>query len=203
MATNRLKRLVAAVAVVGLAGVCNALGRPTEEPPSRPVGPGWRPKDVDDALATEFPDHKLDQPLAVSDLVKRCPRVFGQQGLWIDPADDTERRLLKAQFHQQAREAYMQRVRIDIGCYGREEERYFNCLSELSDLAAELWADDARTLIPIMEELVLATKEAELYMIRRVKAGSQSPELLNAVRRHRLTAELALWKVKNGKPGGR
>jgi hypothetical protein len=73
----------------------------------------------------------------------------------------------------------------------------FECLTDVRTTATALWGDQPKELVLWLEEVVLATKEMEQYVLLRVVNGTDPPQALNYARRHRLKAEAELWKVKN------
>jgi RNA polymerase sigma factor (sigma-70 family) len=209
--------VLAAGGVVALAGLGTgyALTRPAAQPPGTPADPvakkqpppakaeNWTPPDGDPpgSPPSAFPDllppdRKVDD--YVAELMKVCPRVMGPDAPEVQAGDDAARKLLKARLHQGRLEARRVMTAVQIGRFDNTFLGvYLDCLSDMRAAAAELWADDPKTLVPWLEEFVAMGKHFERFVRARVEAAIDPPQLLYTAARHRLAAELALWKAKS------
>ncbi len=128
---------------------------------------------------------------------KLCPRMTGKIELAIGPTDDTLRKLLKARLAEGVMQVLRYRARIMIEAWfpGDRIEMY-ECLADIQTTVTELWGGQPRELVPWLEELVIVAKETERFHYLRVSIGTDPPQALDASRRHRFRAEIALWKAK-------
>ena len=215
--------VVASAGAIGLAGVGTAMGwqRPappiasaakpplprevaTTAPPKLdvPIEGDWVPKKLEDPVPTAFPDIKPpDAKLGDSkETEKACPRIFKGEGLTIDPADGTDRRLLKARLRQGVIEVQRFTTRVQLGTYASSEMfGHVGCLKDVQTVVEEVWANDRTTKEAWLKELLIVAKNLELYTVARMNAGTDPPQSLPAVRRHRLAVEAALWKATHPK----
>lgn len=151
---------------------------------------------------TVLPDPDPNDPKGrenrAEQLAALWPRLSGKVALKIEPTDDTLRKLLKAQLHQGAQEFYRRQVAAQV-IGGLDLKELSDCLLDMQAAATELWSGQPKELVPWLEELLRAAKEAERYAGIRVLNGTVPPQHLNLATRQRLKLETALWKAKNGK----
>jgi RNA polymerase sigma factor (sigma-70 family) len=161
-------------------------------------------------IPTAFPELKaLDQSKRDKEfllkLARKCPRVLGDDPPTVVLVDDTYRRLLKARLHQGR--MYLKKAHevIEIGTWNPAYfSELFLCLKDTREAAIDLWGNEQNTLVPWLEEFVILGKYFEDFILNRTHAGTEPPQNLHAAQRHRLEAEAALWKAKNGqRPGGK
>jgi hypothetical protein len=136
----------------------------------------------------------------------RCPLLFGKEGTGpggeVAPADDGYRRLLKARHQALTQFLFRFLVRVDLGHYQSIEMTSFSqALENLREVDTELWADDPKTLVPRLEEVVTLAADFERWTSSRVRAGTDPPQQLDLAKSYRLAAEAAVWKAKNAKGG--
>ena len=178
---------------------------PKPEPPQPPAKQKEEPKKGEDFTA--FPDLKPLEPLKDmnSDTEKdyadkqkqRCPRLYGDAPPPAEPGDDTYRKLLKAQLQQGRLELQQTNEVIKIGQWNTAYYcQYARLLTDMRNVAVELWGNDPKTLIPWLEEFVIVEKETERFFSALVVAGRNRPQDLHTAKRHRMAAEAALWKAK-------
>ena len=173
-------------------------------PPEAPIEGDWIPKKPGDRVPTAFPNLKLPAKPHPEGIVGLCPNLFAEGALAIEPADDTYRRLLKAQLYQGLQHIRMFYIRIQIGTFSSQEfEAFVRSIDTLRIPMVELWANDPKLLIPRLEECVLLAKEAERFTKARVDAGTDPPQQWPAAQRHRLEVEAVLWKLLHPKPAGK
>ena len=173
-------------------------------PPEAPIEGDWIPKNPKDPAPTAFPNLKLPAKPHPKGIVGLCPNLFAEGAFAIEPADDTYRRLLKAQLHQGIQYIQLFNIRIEIGTYQSSEfDDFVRTQDSLRATAIELWANDLKMLIPKLEEFVLLAKQAERFMKARAAAGSEPPQQWHSAQRHRLEAEAVLWKALHPKPAGK
>jgi RNA polymerase sigma factor (sigma-70 family) len=185
---------------------------PAAEPP---IEGNWIPDGQDQnkradpkLVPSAFPDLKpptaLDNPNYEAQLAKLCPRILGDAApITIEATDDNYRRLLKARIHQGRLELRDRRLVLQIGKWDSSfYVAMVDCQEDMRAAAQELWANDAKALIPWLEEFVILAKEFERFTEARVRNGSDPPYALYSGQRHRLKVEAALWKAKNA-AGGR
>jgi hypothetical protein len=161
-------------------------------------------------VPTAFPDLKAPErlkpdPEYLQKFAKICPRVLGDDPPAVTATDDTYRRLLKARLHQ-GRIYFKKSLEvIEIGVWNPADfTEFLLCLNDMRVVAAELWSNDPKTLIPWLEELVVMGKMVEQFIKIRADAGNERPQTIHAAQRHRLEAEAALWKAKNAqRPGAK
>jgi predicted DNA-binding protein (UPF0251 family) len=134
-----------------------------------------------------------------------CPRLHGEVALKIEPNDDTLRKLLKARLHQGTLEFQRYRMLFMILGLGQENKgqvdvkEFIECLFDMHATVTELWSGQPRQLVPWLEELLIAAKDFERFVLTRVKIGQVAPQSLHTATRYRLKIEASLWKAKNGK----
>ncbi len=216
--TKRNLIVIVSAGLLGLTGVATIDAHGTQPVPpekAQPTPPGtpkpksaegdWTPSNMETPVPSAFPEIKAPDPQKSNALPTLCPHLFKDPNpAPVEAADDTYRRLLKARLHQAVRSNYLFHARIGIGQFSEAE--YYNafvCLDEMRSVATELWAGDAKTLIPWLEEFVLMGKEWERFAETRYRSGAGTPQELSTARRCRLRAEESLWKAKNPKVGGR
>jgi RNA polymerase sigma factor (sigma-70 family) len=174
-------------------------------PPELPRFPTNRPADQ---AFTAFPELKKPDPNdrnPTQTLIKTCPLLLGNDPPAQAAGDDMYRRLLKARLHQGR--LYFQK-NLEAIAVGNWNPMYFSellhCLDDMRSSALELWANDAKALVPWLEEFVLTAKYMERFAEVRIESGNDPPQNLYAARRQRLAAEAALWKARNAqRQGGR
>ena len=226
MTTAKLKLtawLVASVGLVAMAGVGTVSAWPRSAVPvaalaklklplevvaaaplEAPIEGDWIPNKPGAQVPTAFPDLKLPAKPHPKGIVGLCPNLFAEGAFAIEAADDTYRRLLKAQFHQGLQYLKMIDLRIQIGNYQSHEfEDLVRTRDSLRATAIELWNNDSKILIPRLEEFVLLAKDAERFMKARIDVGVDPPHLWHSAQRHRLGVEAALWKALHPKPAAK
>jgi hypothetical protein len=175
---------------------------PKEATPPLPVQGGLNDPTWDgDIQRGAFPEIKPSGP---GEGIKACPRLFGRQRIPAAPTDDTYRRLLKASLSESSLFLVNVQARKEAGRFELSElPSVVQCLEEIRRLVTELWANEPKTLIPWLEELLIMAKDLELSTQARIAAGRDSQTSLNLATAYRLRVEAALWKAKNPKPVGR
>lgn len=178
----------------------NGLTAPVpEKPPEKPLEGDWL-----GSPPTAFPDIKAEDLLKGRgkdmDLGKTGLRPFSAPALAIQPNDSTYRRMLKAQLLQGSLEYARARIRVEIGSYRSEElPGNIQIQDDLLQVSQELWAGNRQELVPRLEVVLIMAKDMVRYTRSRVDAGTDPPQSLNRVERHRLKVEAALWKVLHPK----
>lgn len=151
-------------------------------------------------LPTAFPELALtdekDFDKRAAAFAKQCPRLTAALAVKIEPTDDTLRKLLKARLNRGVRELILHRER---GFGNPSFSELVECLTDLQAVVMELWGEQPKELIPWLEEFVIQAKEIERFTNLRIDLGAAPPQVLDAVTRHRLRVEAALWKAKNPK----
>jgi len=218
--TKRKWVAIVSAVLLGLAGAGTGLawprsGPPNEQQPERPTAaappakaerpPRKEENSFAKVFATAFPDIKVPDPTDPKALPTRCPHLFNlNDPVPVEAADDTYRRLLKAQLNAGAHQNTFAYARIEIGAFTvAEYDSFYICLDEVRTVATELWAGDAKNLIPWLEEVVVMGKVLERFAEARVRNGADAPHQLDIAIRYRAKFEAALWKAKNPKVGGR
>lgn len=214
--TKRKWVAIVSAVLLGLAGAGTGLawprsGPPNEQQPERPTDadppakvvrpPRKEENSFAKVFATAFPDIKVPDQKDSEALPTRCPHLFGRDNQdLVETADDIYRRLLKAQLRAGRNAIEKFNARIEIGCYSSLNINiYYICLDDMRLAATELWAEDAKTLIPWLEEVVVMGKVFEQYTEGRVRNGVDQPQLREMAVRYRAKFEAALWEAKNPK----
>src|SRR5262249_4077452 len=140
---------------------------PNEPVPKKPTGKFELRPELD---VTAFPDLKppefkrdpntkkiVDKDDVFGDFqreyAKLCPRIFGGIPITVDPTDDTYRRLLKARLESGRLETLMVREVIMVGRWAPQDfPILIQCQDDMRAAATELWANDAKNLVPWLEE---------------------------------------------------
>jgi len=188
-------------AVVGLAQLPEQ--RPKgDEPKPKVEAPPPAPTKGEEFRAGAFPE--IEAPDAQEGPAKKCPRIFGQGSVPASPSDDTYRQLLKTSLSHSTRYLSLCCPALKRGVLGSADfANYLQCLEETRGIVTELWADDRKTQISWLEEVLIMNKDAERFIQVRIKAGEATSVDLNLAIAHRFRTEAALWKAKNPKPVGR
>ncbi|HJZ58318.1 MAG TPA: hypothetical protein VKE74_25470 [Gemmataceae bacterium] len=195
MRTGKLK-LLAVLAVAGLvgagAGAGFALGQrsgiasATHAQPEQPL-----PK-ADPNAVTAFPDL---QPKDLADLFAKCPGLFGEQDVVIDPKDPTLVRLQKARLNTARAEL---KVVIQLwrtaALSVSETENVMVLCDRAVYAAAELYTDP-KDLQPWFEERVRVARWYEKETESQVRARIERASAVHTARFARLDAEIALLRL--------
>jgi hypothetical protein len=175
---------------------------PKEAAPQPPV-PGRlnEPTWDGDIQRGAFPEIKFS---GSEGFTKACPHLFAPERIPADPTDDTYRRLLKASLSESSQFLVNVQSRKEAGRFQLSDlPPVVQCLEEIRRLVTELWANEPKTLIPWLEELLMMAKYYEQSTQAGVEAARESRTSLNLATAYRLRVEAALWKAKNPKPAGR
>jgi len=187
-------------AVVGLAQLPEQ--RTNGEPPPKVEAPPPAPTKGEEFRAGAFPE--IVAPDVQEGPAQKCPRIFGQDGVPASPSDDPYRQLLKTSLSHSTRYLSLCCPAFRRGVLGGADfANYLQCLEETRGIVTELWADDRKTQISWLEEVLIMNKDAERFIQVRIKAGEATSVDLNLAIAHRFRTEAALWKAKNPKPVGR
>jgi hypothetical protein len=199
--------------------VAAAGGVDNPAPPAKDKPPGeWIPKlvlvegvldDLPRSIAwvpsppSAFPELKLPDPAVEryeTAMSRVCARVLGKTPLVIAPGDGTAEKLLKARLQRGIFQWVRHRELLRCGAlntgYAAE---IVEGLTDMAAVCQELWGGQPKELLPWLEELVIAAKEFELFQTARALRENSPPVRVDLAVRHRLAAELTLWKAKNRK----
>jgi hypothetical protein len=162
-----------------------------------------------DAPPSAFPELKLPPDRATNGtfgesynaaVAKLCPRVLGKTALAIEPTDGVPEKLLKARLQRGIFQWVRHRELLRCGTLNTSySAEIVEGLTDMGAVCLELWGGQPKELIPWLEELVLAAKEFEQFQTVRALRENAPPVRVDLAVRHRLHAELTLWKAKNRK----
>lgn len=127
-----------------------------------------------------------------------CPRFLGETGIFVEPRDDPYRILLKARLKEASIEMKMERNLIEVGKWdSRNFFSYLGIMDDMREIVTDLYAEDSKSLISCLQELVILAKDSQRFTKARVEAGQDAPQNLQRASRFRLKMECALWKAMN------
>ena len=189
-------KLVAVLAITGLvgAGAGFALGRRPAAAPEQP------PPKADPNAVTAFP---ALQPKDLGEVFAKCPRLFGEAEVAIEPTDATLVQLQKARLN--AARAELKQViklwRAGALLPSDREDVMFMC--DKAVFAAADLDPDPKAVRPWFEERVRVAKWYESETEAQVRGRTVAADALHRARFARLDAEIALLRLDQKAAGGR
>ncbi|HEX4609182.1 MAG TPA: sigma-70 family RNA polymerase sigma factor [Urbifossiella sp.] len=165
--------------------------------PGGKAGPKWPPASAFPEIVTP-PRHKGEDVPVPADPGAAFPALFSETALRVEAGEDRYRQIRKAQLDQARQVIVRLRLRMAIGQF-QTTEIYENLwlYDDVAVTAAEVWANNPRTLDAWLVDLVRLAKEAEEFAAARVEVGVDQPHMINLTSYHRLRLEAMLWKHRN------